>query len=194
MLPAGAREKPGSPGRALLFSELSITDDDGHPVGADMPGEIVVSGPTVMAGYYADPGATAAALKGGRLQTGDVGYLDREGDLWVLDRRSDLIVSGGENVYPAEIERILESHPAVAAACVVGLPHPDWGRQVAAMVVLKDRESLTVDELLAYCRVRLAGFKRPRLMVFSDELPLTGSGKIHRRAVVAAMTSLMESA
>lgn len=194
MLPVGAPEKPGSPGHALLFSEVSIVDDEGRQVGPNVPGEIVVNGPTVMAGYYADPQATAAALKGGWLHTGDVGYLDREGDLWVLDRRSDLIVSGGENVYPAEIERTLRSHPAVAAACVVGLPHPDWGRQVAAMVVLKDQESLTADELLAYCRTQLAGFKQPRLVVFRDELPLTGSGKIQRRAVIDEMTGLMESA
>lgn len=194
MLPAGAREKPGSPGRALLFSEVSIVDDDGHPVGLDVPGEIVVGGPTVMTGYYADPQATAAALKGGRLHTGDIGYLDREGDLWLLDRRSDLIVSGGENVYPAEVERVLASHPAVAAACVVGIPHPDWGRQVAATVVLKERETLTADELLAYCRTQLAGFKQPRLVVFKDELPLTGSGKINRRAVMGEMLDLVEPA
>lgn len=193
MLPLGAREKPGSPGRALLFSEVNIIDDSDNPVSADVPGEIIVRGPTVMAGYYADPQATAATLKGGWLHTGDIGYLDREGDLWVLDRRSDLIVSGGENVYPAEIERTLRSHPAVASACVVGLPHPDWGRQVAAMVVLRDRDSLTAGELLDYCRTRLAGFKQPRVVVFRDELPLTGSGKIHRRAIVDEMMSQMES-
>jgi O-succinylbenzoic acid--CoA ligase len=147
-----------------------------------------------MAGYYRDPEATAAVLRDGRLHTGDVGYRDAEGDLWLLDRRGDLIVSGGENVYPAEVERALRAHPAVAAACVVGLPHAVWGRQVAAAVVLKAETTLTESELLAHCRRRLAGYKMPRQIAFVDALLLTGSGKVQRAAVAQLLSGRMETA
>lgn len=194
LLPAEARAKPGSAGRPLLFSRIDVVDDAGRPLAANTPGEIVVSGPTVMAGYYRDPAATAAALRDGRLYTGDAGYLDLDGDLWLLDRRGDLIVSGGENVYPAEVERVLRAHPAVASACVAGLPHAVWGRQVAAMVVLKDKAILTESELLAHCRKQLAGYKLPRHIAFVDALPLTGSGKVQRAAVAQRLAERLEMA
>ncbi len=183
MLPDGAARKPGSAGKPLLFTTVVAVDDEGRTQPPGTPGEIVVSGPTVMAGYYRDAAATAAALRGGRLHTGDIGYLDEDGDLWLLDRRADLIVTGGENVYPAEVERVLRQHPAVALAAVVGLPHPDWGQQVAAAVVLRAPGAATVDELVAHCRAHLAGYKRPRRLVLCDQLPQTASGKIQRRLV-----------
>jgi len=174
LLPDEARRKPGSAGRPLLFSSIHVADPDGRQLRPGEPGEIVISGPTVMAGYYDDPASTSETIRGGRLHTGDVGYLDEDGDLWILDRRDDLIVSGGENVYPAEVERVLREHPGVAAACVVGLPHPEWGQQVAALVVPTQRESVTESALLAFTRSRLAGYKQPRLLIFADVLPLTG--------------------
>jgi len=183
LLPDGAAAKPGSAGRPLLFTDVAVIDDAGQTVPPNTPGEIVVAGPTVMAGYYRDEVATTAALRGGRLHTGDIGLLDEAGDLWLLDRRADLIVSGGENVYPAEVERVLRGHPAVALAAVVGLPHPEWGQQVAAAVVLRRPGAATADELLAHCRTRLAGYKRPRRLLLVDELPQTASGKIQRRLV-----------
>ena len=194
MMPSDARAKPGSPGRPLLFTRVDVVDDDGRPAAANTPGEIVVSGPTVMAGYYGDAEATAAVLRDGRLHTGDAGTLDDDGDLWLLDRRGDLIVSGGENVYPAEVERVLRAHPAVAAACVVGLPHAEWGQQVAAMVVPKEQATLTETELVAHCRRELAGYKLPRHIAFVEALPLTGSGKVQRAAVAQLLAERRETA
>jgi O-succinylbenzoic acid--CoA ligase len=193
MPPSGSRLKPGSAGRPLLFTGLAIAGEDGGELPPGAPGEIVVSGPTIMAGYYADLEATAERIRNGRLYTGDVGYLDEDGDLWLLDRRDDLIVSGGENVYPAEVERVLRQHPAVAQACVVGLPHPDWGRQVAAVIVPHAAASVTADELRAFGRERLAGYKLPRIIVFADELPQTASGKIQRRVVAEQLLARMEA-
>lgn len=184
MLPDAPQKKPGSPGKPLLFSNIDIVADDGSPCPANEPGEIVVSGPTVTAGYYRNPEATARTIPDGRLFTGDIGYLDNDGDLWVLSRRSDLIISGGENVYPAEVERVVMTHPAVAAVAVVGLPHDEWGQQVAALVVTRPCEALTSDELSAFLRTRLAGYKRPRAIMFVAELPMTGSGKINRDEVL----------
>ena len=193
MMPRDKRAKPGSAGRPLLFTRVDVVDDAGRPAPANTPGEIVVSGPTVMAGYYGDAEATAGVLRDGRLYTGDAGYLDDDGDLWLLDRRGDLIVSGGENVYPAEVERVLRAHPAVAAACVVGLPHAEWGRQVAAMVVLREQATLTEAELVAHCRHELAGYKVPRHIAFVEALPLTGSGKVQRAAVAQRLAERRET-
>lgn len=192
MLPAGTDSKPGSVGRPLLFTQIKVFGENGREAPPDIPGEIIVSGPTVMAGYYGEPEATERVLDRGRLHTGDIGYFDQDGDLWVLDRRSDLIVSGGENVYPAEVERVLRAHPAVSAACVIGVPHRSWGRQVAAMVVLTQPGAITKMELLAYCRKHLAGYKQPRILVFADRLPLTGSGKIQRSLVAQQLAALAE--
>jgi O-succinylbenzoic acid--CoA ligase len=122
------------------------------------------------------------------LHTGDIGYLDEDGDLWVVQRRSDIIISGGENVYPAEIEGVLRQHPAVSAVCVVGVPHPEWGEQVAAAIVLKPGFSDTPTETLTqFCRQQLAGYKQPRKIKFLADLPKTASGKIARREVADLM-------
>ncbi len=116
------------------------------------------------------------------MHTGDIGYLDADGDLWIVQRRSDLIVSGGENVYPSEVEAVLRSHPAVEDACVVGVPDAEWGQRVAAMVALRAGATVSAADLIAYSRERLAGYKQPRTVVFVDELPQTASGKVQRRA------------
>lgn len=193
LMPAGAAKKPGSAGRPLLFSELKIIDENGSGLEPNRPGEIVVRGPTVMDGYYGDSATTYVALEGGWLHTGDIGYLDQDGDLWILDRRSDLIISGGENVYPAEIERVLAAHPSVASVCVIGMPHPDWGQQVAAFVVPNESTPISAEELLTFGRAHLAGYKQPRLVVFGTEMPLTSSGKIHRREVANRLASLAKT-
>lgn len=186
--PARTLIKPGSVGRAIPFTEIQIEDDRGNRQPAGAIGEIVVRGPTVMRGYYQHDSATAHTLRDGALHTGDLGYVDEDGDLWLVQRRSDLIVSGGENVYPAEVEAALQTHPAVRAACVVGTAHAEWGQQVAAMIVAEG--DVTPDELKAYLRDRLAGYKVPRIFKFADALPLTGSGKIARKAAAEAMESV----
>ena len=183
MLPADAIRKPGSAGRPLLFTSVRIVNEAGQELPAGAYGEVVVSGPTVMRGYFNNPEATAKTLHDGELYTGDIGYLDEDGDLWLVQRRSDVIVSGGENVYPAEVEGALKQHPAVAAVCVVGVPHPEWVQQVAAMVVLHEGLSLTETELLTFGREHLAGYKLPRVVRFVKSLPQTASGKIARQAV-----------
>lgn len=185
---AQTQRKPGSAGHSIPpYTDIWIAAEDGTRCPAGVIGEVVVAGQTVMRGYYAHPEATAAVLRDGALYTGDLGYLDADGDLWLVQRRSDLIVSGGENVYPAEVEAALRTHPAVRDACVVGLPHPEWGQQVAALVVTDS--SVTAAELTAFLRERLAGYKLPRVIAFADSLPMTGSGKVERRTVAAILAA-----
>ncbi len=181
--PDDALRKPGSVGTALPWSVIRVVNDDGSDAAVGAPGEIVVSGPTVFRGYWRDSAATTAALRDGELRTGDVGYVDADGDLWVLQRRTDLIVTGGENVYPAEVEAVLTAHPDVAAACVVGVPDVEWGQRVAVAVVPAPDAALTDVALSDFARERLAGYKVPRQWRFVDALPLTASGKVLRRAV-----------
>lgn len=184
--PASTLRKPGSVGKPLPFNTVEILNEAGEAQPAGEIGEIVISGPTVMQGYFGDPEAT---LQNSKLYTGDLGYFDAEGDLWLVQRRSDLIVSGGENVYPAEIEIILKQHPAIADACVVGIPDAEWGQKVAAAVVLQPNANLTTDELTAFCRQHLAGYKIPRLIRVVEALPLTASGKIERKTVTLWLSS-----
>ncbi len=175
LAPADARAKLGSAGKPLITTQVRID----APVGE--PGEILVSGPVVMQGYFDAPEATARAIRDGWLHTGDIGRLDADGFLYMLDRRDDLIVSGGENVYPAEVEAALLAHPAVEFAAVVGLPDERWGQIVAAAIVL--RPGQPSDDLDAWLRGRLAGYKVPRRIVTVDELPTTANGKIQRHLV-----------
>ncbi len=181
--PADTLKKPGSVGKPLLFGKVRI---EPLPHGGDQSpqiGEVVVSGNMVMAGYYNDAEATEQHLRNGEFHTGDLGYLDEDGDLWLVQRRSDLIISGGENIYPVEVEGILREHPAVADACVVGIPHPEWGQQTAAMAQLTSDGAISADDLIDHCRGSLAGYKIPRQIRFTPALPQTASGKIHRQRV-----------
>lgn len=197
--PQETRAKPGSAGKPLLFYQLRILNEHGAALPAGQTGQIAVAGPTVTPGYYIPPTAEQAARQlsapkspAGFLLTGDLGYLDPDGDLWVLQRRADLIVSGGENIYPAEVERVLLAHPAVAQACVVGLEAPVWGQQVAAAIVLHPASGLAEaaagPALIAHCRAHLAGYKIPRRFLFLDQLPQTASGKILRTAVLESFS------
>ncbi len=178
-----ASRRLGSSGRPLFVTEVRIEGEDGRALAPGEPGEIVVRGPTVTPGYLNDPEATARALRDGWLHTGDIGYLDADGELYVLDRRDDLIVSGGENVYPAEVEEVLRSHPGVLDAAVVGLPDERWGQQVAAAVAPRPGVELDEEELLAFCRSKLASYKAPARIRFVEELPRNAAGKLLRRAV-----------
>ncbi len=173
--------RPGSAGRAYPETELLIVDSDGQPVPTGELGEITVKGPTVMMGYLNRPEATAETVKDGRLHTGDVGYLDDDGFLFIVDRKKDMIIKGGENIYPAELEDILYRHPAVAEAAVVGVPHDTYGEDVLAWVVLKDGQEATAAELISFVKENTAPFKAPRDVRFLDALPKSGVGKILRR-------------
>jgi len=179
---AGAREP--SPMLPVLGTEVRIVAQ-GRDVGPGTEGEIVVRGATVMRGYLRDDEATARALRDGWLHTGDIGYLDAAGGLHVLDRRDDLVVSGGENVYPAEIEAALLEHPAVEDAGVTGVPDADLGARVVAWVVIKPGCSASVESLQHHCRARLAGFKQPREFRFVAELPRNAAGKLQRRRLAS---------
>lgn len=168
--------------RPLLPTEVRIVDERGNACAANEPGEIQVRGPTVMAGYRGRPEETARALGGdGWLRTGDVGSVDREGFLHVLDRRTDLIVTGGENVAPSEVEAVLRLHPDVLDAGVVATPDAELGQRVCAFVVVRPGRRLEPRELQAFCREHLAGYKIPRLVRRVDALPRTASGKLLRR-------------
>ena len=191
--PAETASGPGSVGQPLMFSTVQIVDDEGQPLPPEEIGEIVVCGPTVMEGYYNQPEATQKTLRQGQLHTGDMGYLDAEGSLWVVQRRADLIVSGGENVYPVEVERVLVQYPGVADACVVGLDDAEWGQQVAAAVVINNGAIITEKALSNFCRERLAGYKQPRLIRFIDALPRIASGKVQRDKVKEFFGSGLES-
>jgi O-succinylbenzoic acid--CoA ligase len=172
-------------GAPLLWNELAILSPEGAPLAAGEIGEIAVRGPTLMSGYLHRPEETARALRDGWLLTGDVGVRDPDGPLRVLDRRSDLIVSGGENVYPAEVEGVLLAHPAVAEAGVAGEPEPRLGRRVAAWIVLRPGARAEAAALDAFCRERLAGYKVPRAYYFVASLPRGPSSKLLRRELVA---------
>ena len=163
----------------LRGTELRI-DVDGRDAPPGTPGEIVVRGPTVMRGYLRDPQSTARALRGGWLHTGDIGCIDAEGGLRVFDRRDDLIVSGGENVYPAEIEAVLLEHPSVDDVGVAGVPDADLGARVVAWVVAAPGAAPDVAALQRHCRSRLAGFKQPREFRYVDALPRNAAGKLQR--------------
>jgi o-succinylbenzoate---CoA ligase len=182
--PEEAAHKPGSVGKPLPGITVDIVDEHGRSLPPNTPGEIVVTGPTVMAGYFiADWRLRNLKSKIQNLPTGDLGYLDEEGDLWVMQRRSDLIVSGGENVYPAEVEAVLRHHPAVENVCVVGVADAEWGQVVAAAVVVGEETAVSPTELAHFCRQHLAGYKVPRRWQILPALPHTASGKIARREV-----------
>jgi O-succinylbenzoic acid--CoA ligase len=175
LAPADAIARLGSAGKPLVTTRLRVDAAAGEP------GEILVSGPVVTPGYFRRPEATAAAIHDGWLHTGDIGRLDEDGYLYVLDRRDDLIVSGGENVYPAEVEALLLRHPAVREAAVVGLRDPAWGQVVVAAIVAD--EGAVPEEIRVWMRGRLAGFKVPSRIERVEALPMTASGKVQRRLV-----------
>ncbi|HET7187440.1 MAG TPA: o-succinylbenzoate--CoA ligase, partial [Gemmatimonadaceae bacterium] len=186
LAPEDALLRPGSAGKALYPNELRIASaaDDGA-------GEILARGPVVMAGYVNQPDATRAVIVDGWLHTGDVGRIDADGYLYVLDRRDDLIVTGGENVYPAEVEAALLSHHSIVEACVIGIADETWGQRVVAVVRVADPAAgIDVAELTSYCRERIAGYKVPReIRVVLEPLPRTASGKLRRSALRELITT-----
>jgi acyl-CoA synthetase (AMP-forming)/AMP-acid ligase II len=172
-------------GRAFATVELRVVGPDGRDVASDerTVGEIRVRGETVMPGYWNKPVETKAAFEDGWLKTGDLAVIDREGYVTIVDRAKDMILTGGENVYSTEVEHALYAHPSVLEAAVFGVPDEVYGESVRAAVVLCAGKTASVEELIAFCRSRLAGFKCPRAIDFLSELPRTGSGKVQKRAL-----------
>jgi len=183
--PAGPQPaRLASAGRPNPFVELRLEAEDGGAVGVGEVGEIVVRGDNVMAGYWGKPEQTAETIRAdGWALTGDLGRFDADGYLYIVDRKRDMIVSGGYNVYPAEVESALFGHPSVADVAVIGVPDERWGEAVKAVVVVRPGQVLSEDEVVAACAGRLAAYKKPRSVDFVAELPKTGSGKIMRRRV-----------
>jgi fatty-acyl-CoA synthase len=154
---------------------------DGADAAPGEPGEILVRGPNVMAGYWRRPQETASVLDDGWLHTGDIGVADPDGFITIRDRTKDLIISGGENIYPAEVEDALYQHPAIAECAVIGVPDEHWGEVGRAVVVLRDAHEATTEELLTFLDGRIARYKIPKSIVFTDALPHTASGKIIKK-------------
>jgi fatty-acyl-CoA synthase len=176
-----AIRKMGSVGRSALGVEVRIVDEAGDDVAPGEVGEIVYRGPTVMQGYHGKPEATAEAFAGGWFHSGDLVREDEEGFIYVVDRLKDMLISGGENVYPAEVERTIVTHPTVAEVAVIGVAHPRWVETPVAVVVPAAGTDPSEEELIALCRERLAGYKKPSAVVFVEELPRNAAGKVLKR-------------
>jgi len=172
-----------SAGRPMISADVRVVDENGQPVTSNVIGEVALTGRHVMIGYWKNPELTAKTIRGGWYHTGDMGYMDDEGYLFLVDRKADMIVTGGENVYPKETEDVLYEHPAVANAAVVSAPDDRWGERVQAVVVLKAGQTATEKELIAHCKAKLAGYKCPKSIAFWDALPTTPVGKIIRKDV-----------
>jgi acyl-CoA synthetase (AMP-forming)/AMP-acid ligase II len=179
--PQDALKKPDSVGKPCSMVHVRLWDDRCRDVPIGEVGEIVYYGPTLMKGYYKDAEATAEAMTGGYFHSGDLCRMDEEGYVYVVDRKKDMIITGGENVYPAEVEAVLLTHPKIQQGAVVGLPHPKWREAVTAVVTLKTGETVTEEEIINYCKDRIAHYKAPKAVEFTDMLPLSGTGKVLRR-------------
>jgi long-chain acyl-CoA synthetase len=181
--PSPDERKVYSAGKPIWGSSVQIWDTEGRPLppGPGHVGEIVVRGPNIMTGYHGNPEATAQAFAGGWFHTGDLGYLDEDGFLFIVDRIKDLIIRGGYNVYPREVEEAVYAHPAVAEAAVIGVPDPKMGEEVHAIVTLKAGQSVTAAELIEFVKLRVAAYKYPRTVEFRDSLPKNATGKILKK-------------
>jgi long-chain acyl-CoA synthetase len=182
------REKPGSVGVPIPGTEVRVVDEEDREVPAGEAGEICVRSPAVMRGYWRSSNATEDAIRDGWLHTGDVGCLDEEGYLFIVDRKKDVIIRGGFNVYPRDVEDALLEHPAVASAGVVGRPDDRHGEEVVAFVALRDPSAVSADELVEWARRRIGGYKYPREVHIVDAIPLTAVGKLDRKALRARAT------
>jgi long-chain acyl-CoA synthetase len=181
--PYGRPTRPGSIGVPIPGFEARVVDELDRDVRRGEVGELIVRGPGVMKGYLHQPEATEETLRGGWLHTGDLARQDKEGYIYIVDRKKDMVIRGGYNVYPREVEEILYTHPAVSEAAVLGVPHPDLGEEVAALVVLRPGTNATPEEIRAFVKERVAPYKYPRLMKLVKELPKSVTGKILKREI-----------
>jgi acyl-CoA synthetase (AMP-forming)/AMP-acid ligase II len=180
-----ALRKEGSVGLPLFNVEVRVVDDHMEDVGVNEVGEIVYRGPAMFKGYYKNPEETKAAFEGGWFHSGDLVRRDAEGFVYVVDRKKDMIISGGENIYSAEVEAVLLTHPKIKEAAVIGVPDPKWGEAVKAVVVLKPGEKATGEEIIQFCLENLARFKRPKFVEFTPALPRSATGKVLKRELRA---------
>jgi fatty-acyl-CoA synthase len=184
MLPHSQSEgRETSVGKALPFIEIRVVDEQDNDVPVGQVGEAVYRGPTLMKEYYKDPQATAQAMRGGWFHGGDLVRRDEEGYIYVVDRKKDMIISGGENIYPAEIEEVLYRHPKILECAVIGVHDEEWGESVKAVVVCKQGECLTEEEVVAFCKEHLASYKKPKSVDFTDSLPRNPTGKVLKRVL-----------
>jgi long-chain acyl-CoA synthetase len=175
------RHKVGSVGTPAGVVEVRIADESGNPVAEGEEGEILIRGPNVMKGYYNRPEEAAKALQGGWLHSGDVGRFDEEGYLYIVDRIKDMIISGGLNIYPNEVENVLYLHDAVEECAVVGLPHEEYGEAVTAFIRLKAGRELPDADLIRFCKERMASYKAPKRVIYVEDFPRTPQGKLLKR-------------
>ena len=181
--PCDQRRKIRCVGQPFFGAEVKLLDAEGREVGPGEVGEIYTSNPSLLQEYYKNPEATQAGSRGRFFSVGDMARCDEEGYYYIVDRVQDMIISGGSNIYPAEIEETLHSHPKIQEAAVVGVPDEKWGESVKAIVVLKPGEASTEDEIIEFCKENMAGYKKPRSVDFVDELPRNPSGKILKRVI-----------
>ncbi len=181
--PWGGQIKPGTVGVPVPDTDIKIVALQNHEKELEIgePGEIAIKGPQIMMGYYKKPEETTQALKDGWFLTGDIGKFDEDGYLTIVDRKKDMIIAGGYNIYPVELDDVLMGHPKIMEACTIGLPHEYRGETVKAFIVVNEGESLTEEEVSAYCKDNLAAYKVPKIIEFIDELPKSAVGKILRR-------------
>jgi len=172
-----------SVGKEGINAEIRIVDDEDRDLPRGRIGEIVIRGQHVMKGYWNDPDATAKAFRNGWLHTGDMGTMDEEGYLYLADRKKDMIITGGENVYPKEIENLLYEHPDVKDAAVIGVPDDKWGESIKAFVVLKEGSGINEQEIIEYCKMHLSSYKKPGSVEFVPDLPRNLSGKVLKRVL-----------
>ena len=175
---AREQRRLASAGRPQIYNEIRIVDDDGNEVPVGAVGEVTIRAEQVMQGYWQDEAATAATMRGGWIYSGDYGQMDEDGYLYIVGRKKDVIISGGENIYPREIEEVLNAHPAIREVAVVGAPDEKWGEAVTAVVVLNEGDVLTENDVIEYCKQHLASFKKPKSVEFRKVLPRSSLGKI----------------
>lgn len=180
--------KPGTVGRPVFHAEVNIVDKQGRPVKPGEIGEIVVRGSIMMKEYWQDPAQTEKTIKNGSLYTGDLARIDEDGYFYLVDRAKDMYITGGENVYPAEIERVLKELPEIDDIAVIGIPDETWGEVGHAFVIRKSGSNLGAEEIINYCKARLAGFKCPQEVTFCEEFPRTSLGKVRKRELLRSLT------
>jgi acyl-CoA synthetase (AMP-forming)/AMP-acid ligase II len=183
--PEDQLKKVRSVGRPVIGFDVKLLNTEGREVPVGEVGEIYFTGYAQMEEYYKMPEQTRSAFRGEYLSVGDLGRFDEDGFLYIVDRKTDMIISGGVNIYPVEIEDALHSHPKIRDVAVIGVPHEKWGEAVKAIVVVKEGETLTEPEVIAFCKGKMADYKKPKSVAFIDEMPRNPSGKILKRLLRA---------
>jgi acyl-CoA synthetase (AMP-forming)/AMP-acid ligase II len=175
--------KTSSVGKPVITMEVRVVDEEMKDVPVGEIGEVVYRGPTVMKEYYKNPEATEDAFKGGWFHSGDLVKKDEEGFYYIIDRKKDMIISGGENIYPAELEEVLYTHSDILECAVVGIPDPEWGESVKVYVVLKPGRELSTEAVIDYCKQNLASYKKPKFVEFLEQLPRNAAGKVLKQVL-----------